>query len=484
MNRTKHRTALQILLLHIAALLLPVAAGAQTQAVDVFDAWVERLGAEEVSADELEIYVAENFHPTFLQQVPTPQAVGFLNQLRAGGPFSDVAYEETTADAVRAKMKGRDGSWLEAQLVLHPEDRKIVGLLVEPSSAPEESSWTTLDELATQLRETFDLPGLAIAVARGGKVEQAVAGVREIGTDVAVEMGDRFHIGSISKSVTATALAGVVEDGKLSWDATLAELLPWVDAEHAYAAVDVKTLLRHQARIQQHLMFDEEGMTRLNTLPGTTTEQRAAYVREVLALEPLESGYHYSNAGYALAGYLAERASGAAWEELVHQKVFGPLELESCGVGWPATSERPNEPRGHYAGADGLRAQGLDEYTLGAFMAPAGNLHCSALDLTRYGLAHLRGLQGEDGFLAAASVKELHRVREEGGVPYAAGWGLDPETGLHRHNGSAGTFFSYLAIHPEKDLVITLLANAGPQLGGPAAQKMTSEILERFGSSP
>lgn len=479
MNRTR---SLHLLLFAVFLLLLPAVAGAQ--AAPTFHAWVDRLNQPEAVDDALRDYVTENFHPTFLEQVPVPQAVGFLKQLRAAAPFSTVVLEEETAHAVRAQMRADNGSWFQADFELHATERTIVGLLVQPSAGPQSTSisWKSLDDLAAHLRDTFDLPGLAIAVSRrDGEVEQAVAGVREIGTETAVESGDRFHIGSISKSVTATVVAALVEAERLSWDATLDQLLP--GAAGSYADVTLRTVLRHQARIPQHLTFDGAEMTRLNGIPGTTAEQRAAYVAEVLALEPLEPGFAYSNAGYALAGHLAERAAGLSWEELVREKVFGPLGLESCGVGWPATAERPDEPRGHYARGEGLAVQGLGEYRLGAFMGPAGNLHCSVLDLTRYGLAHLDGLRGKDGFLEAATVQELHRAPAETGAPYAAGWGIDPKTGLHRHNGSAGTFFSYLAIHPEKELVITLLTNVGPDRGAAAAERLTSEILDA-GNSP
>lgn len=346
------------------------------------------------------------------------------------------------------------------------------------AETPKAIKWKTLDELAAHVAKEGDLPGVALAWARLGEEPQVgVAGVRALGEGALVEPSDLFHIGSITKSITATALAALVEQGSLNWSDRLRDLLPDMKMNEAYADVELRLLLRHRARITPHLQMDDTEMSRLNNLPGTPTEQRAAYIAEVLALDPLPDGFHYSNADYTIAGYIGEWKSGKSWEQLVREEVFEPLGLQTCGIGWPATKERPNQPRGHYGERGNRRVQGLDEYTLGAFMWPAGNIHCSVSDLTRYGLAHLAGLSGDDGFLKAMTIKELHRVDK---VPYAAGWGVDPRSGQHRHRGSVGTFFSYLTIDPKAKLVVAFLTNAGPHDGQPASERAANAIIERY----
>lgn len=344
----------------------------------------------------------------------------------------------------------------------------------EQSAVP---AWRTLGELAAHIADDIELPGVAIAWARlGGEPEVSVAGVRMLGLDEPVEPADRFHIGSITKSVTASVLGALVEKGELSWQATLRELLPEVEMNEAFAAVELHQLLRHRARIPQYLNFEDGEMARLNALPGTPTAQRAAFVKDVLARDAIDEGYHYSNAGYVIAGSIAERASGRSWEQLVHDEVFAPLRLATCGIGWPATAERPDQPRGHFGGRGRRSVQGFDAYELGPFLRPAGGIHCSVGDLTRYGLAHLAGLSGDDGFLGAATIQELHRLGD--GESYAAGWRIDPETGQHHHNGTVGSFFAYLTIDPEVGLVVAFLTNAGPPDGHDAALRAVGEIFE------
>lgn len=160
--------------------------------------------------------------------------------------------------------------------------------------------------------------------------------------------------------------------------------------------------------------------------PGEEPAVGVAGVRSIDGDEPvtpgpLEPGYHYSNAGYAVAAYAGERASGRSWTDLVHDEVFEPLGLTSCGVGWPVTADRPDQPRGHFGAGAARRPQGVDEYELGAFMWPVGNLHCLVADLARYGLAHLAGLSGRDGFLETESIRELHRPEPEASPTPPAG---------------------------------------------------------------
>jgi len=461
-------------------LALPVAAqeGAARAALDT---WLEQING--ATAEELQGYAAGAFADSFLQQISLEQIGALHQQLRAVAPFEIDSLESETDSALVALLRTTAGRWFRLQLSVSGEPPKIDGILIQPAEAPTDEApepleWSTLDELAARVAENADLPGVALAWARlGEEPHVGVAGVRAMGGDDAIEPADRLHIGSLTKSFTSTALAALVEEGELSWNATLRELIPAIEMNEVFAEMELERLVRHRARIQQHSTFDDAEMSRLNELPGTSTEQRAAYVTEVLVLEALAEGYHYSNAGYATAGYIGERASGRSWEQLMRDEVFEPLGLESCGIGWPATVERPDEPRGHFGAGAARRVQGLDEYPLGAFMAPAGNIHCSVGDLVRYGLAHLAGLSGQDGFLSAASIQELHRVDD---VPYAAGWGVDPVSGQHRHNGSAGTFFSYLTIDPEAGLVVAFITNAGPPDGQSAGGRAAQAILDRY----
>ena len=334
--------------------------------------------------------------------------------------------------------------------------------------------WKDLADLLRQVRADAGVPALAAAVIRNRALtEQAVVGLRRVdaeGAEGAARIDDRFHVGSVAKSFTAVVVAALIERELLHWTTTLRDALPKVEMRPEFADKTIEDLLRHRARIPAHMTFDGPEMERLNRLAGSAAEQRASYVAEVLVANPNpEPGFAYSNAGFAIAGHIAESLTGKSWETLVAELVFTPLEMKTGGFGWPATADDPHQPTGHYFGAE-LRPQELDdEYVLGAFISPAGNIHCSVGDLARYAVFHLQGLAGVDGALRAETLQRLHTpapsIRD---TPYAGGWMIEPQgtngAELHWHNGTVGTFYAYVGLLPEKGDAVVILMNV-PDLG-------------------
>ena len=77
------------------------------------------------------------------------------------------------------------------------------------------------------LRKKHNLPALAVVVVKDGRIcDRAAVGVRKNGETITVTTNDVFHIGSCTKSMTATLTAMLIEDGKLKWETTIAEVFP------------------------------------------------------------------------------------------------------------------------------------------------------------------------------------------------------------------------------------------------------------------
>ena len=80
--------------------------------------------------------------------------------------------------------------------------------------------------MVTGLRKEKNLVGLAAMVMVDGQVvASAVDGERKIGSGVPLEIGDRWHLGGITKSITATMIARLVESGQMQWSDTIGEML-------------------------------------------------------------------------------------------------------------------------------------------------------------------------------------------------------------------------------------------------------------------
>ncbi len=324
----------------------------------------------------------------------------------------------------------------------------------------------SLSDLLERVVADARVPAVAAAVVEGGAIVDAgVAGHRVAGEEAPCEIDDRFHLGSITKSMTATVIGGLVAEGVLRWDAPLAELLPGIDMLDAYREVTLAHLVRHRAGVRQYLTMDDSLEAELMARAEGEVAQRAFFVARVLGEEPLGTPgehYAYSNAGYTIAGHVAEVATETPWAELLRKRLFAPLGMATADIGWPATAARRGQPRGHDGSPGSRRALGFGEYQVGPFFAPAGDVCCSARDLARYASAHLAALRGEEGPLAADVVRTLHAPGFDGST-YAAGWILAQQEGerVHWHAGSGGTFYAHVELHPDANRAVVVMTNVG-----------------------
>ena len=228
-----------------------------------------------------------------------------------------------------------------------------------------------------------------------------------------------------------------------------------------YQSVTIRSVMAHEGGFPGYLTDeDEEEEQRLLSLPGSPREQRLAFAKEVLskapAYEPNEA-MNYSNAGYSILAAICEYVADQSWEEQLNTVIFEPLKMKSAGIGWPSAID-PSFPEGHLANGE---IQNTTGYYIGAYLDPAGDIHCSMKDLAKYAIAHLNGLRGKDDFISAETIKLLHTSTSEN--TYAGGWMSEEidEKQVYFHPGSAGTFFSYAVINPSNNSGYVIAANSG-----------------------
>src|SRR6185436_18293330 len=179
-----------------------------------------------------------------------------------------------------------------------------------------------------------------------------VTGTRRAGGEELVAEGDLWHLGSCTKSMTATLIALLVTRGDLAWDTPLGELLPEMVEEGDPELMDVTLveLLCHRAGLPAN---PDAGL--FLALRGSTkslVEQRDEITRAALEqgpVHPPRGAFLYSNTGLVIAGHVAERAAGKPWEDLMRELVFEPLGMKSAGFGAPGTAKAIDQPRGHSA---------------------------------------------------------------------------------------------------------------------------------------
>ena len=326
---------------------------------------------------------------------------------------------------------------------------------------------TVLESSIRQLRSDAGLTGVAAAVMTDGRFKGVtVDGERRRSTGIPVTVNDRWHVGSIAKSMTATLIAVLEHEGKLSIDNAMLELLPDIEMAAGWRPCTLQNLLTHTAGAPANFP-----MKVLKVWPDTAEELVAArrrFIAEILAEEPESpcgERYSYSNVGYTIVGHIAETIAGVPYETLIAQKVFTPLELKSAGFG-PPKGDKPNqEPLGHMKLLWFRFA--IDPFESPAdntpVMAPAGGLHLSIRDLARYGSIHLQGDSGTaTSLLPQESWERLHTPFLEnyawGWVRYNREWSGGP---VLWHNGSNTLWYALLMLLPAKNTVLAFATNDG-----------------------
>ena len=352
-------------------------------------------------------------------------------------------------------------------------------LLFSPCAAAHPTDVRDVAALLTPIIDKHKVPGMtALLLARDTITARGVAGVRRNGEVEKIEADDLFHLGSCTKSMTATMIATLVDEGKLKWDTTVGEVFADIPMHEQWKNARLDQLLTNAAGAPANL--DRDGLWgKLWKREGTPTEQRMLLVRAVLSWEPeSEPGtrFLYSNASFAIAGAMAEKVTGKGWEELMRERLFKPLGMESADFGPPGSRGVIDQPRGHRD--NGRPVEPGRDADNPAGIGPAATVHCTIDDWAKYISLHLR----KDRLLKPETFDTLHTPAKLAGSrsEYAFGWGrpkrawAKTETGNARvltHNGSNTMWFCVVWIAPDKDFAVLVACNQG----GKAAERACDE---------
>ena len=324
-----------------------------------------------------------------------------------------------------------------------------------------------LETRVTRLRNDTGLTAVAAAVMVDGQLAgAAVSGDRRRDSGISVTVDDRWHLGSITKSMTATLLAVLEDDRRLTLDETLPGLLPDIEMAEGWGDCTLHHLLTHTAGAPANFPLDFQGVW-----PDTAEElvaERRRFIAGVLADEPESpcgERFAYSNVGYTIAGHIAETIAGEPYQALIQNRVFAPLALMSPGFGAPRGEHPDQEPLGHLVLLG--RRLPMDPFKTRAdnspLIAPAGTVHMTIGDLARYGTVHLEGEYGtEPVLLPQSSWEQLHTPFLQ---DYASGWVRHERTWAGGpviwHNGSNTFWYALLMLLPARNTVLAFATNDG-----------------------
>jgi CubicO group peptidase (beta-lactamase class C family) len=355
------------------------------------------------------------------------------------------------------------------------------------------------DAYVTGVMKGFEVPGLSVAVVKDGRVLLARGyGVRRLGEPAPVDAATLFGIASNTKVFTAVALALLVEEGRVEWDAPVVRYLPafqmwdpWVTRE-----LTVRDLLVHRSGLGL-------GAGDLLWWPPSTYD-RAEIARRLRYLQPatsFRSAYAYDNVLYLVAGRVLEAVSGRSWEDFVSTRILRRVGMEESNVSHSLAAVGDNVATPH-APVDGA-VRPIAPFTSDN-TNPAGGINSSAADMARWLtvlLAHGRLADGSRLYseetaqaletivtpipihaLPPGAPSELAALR-----PQFLGYGLGLEIAEYRgheivrHSGALPGYVSRVLRVPDVGLGVAVLTN---QESTDAYQAIVQRLVDPFVCAP
>ncbi|MFD4460797.1 serine hydrolase domain-containing protein [Nocardia sp. NPDC058480] len=320
----------------------------------------------------------------------------------------------------------------------------LVGLVAASSAAAApasaEFSPAAIDAYLADAMDSTGLPGVSLVVTRGDSVVYATGAGRDSRGE-AMTADSPIRIASLSKSITATAVMMLVDDGRLALDAPVVAQLP------EFRMSDP----RAERITVRHLLNQTSGLSDRTVDIGATDEARSLtdYVATLrtgtLGAEP-GSRWAYCNVNYDIAARLVEVASGRSFGDFLRERVFGPLGMTASGT--DADLSAP-------PGFNSLFGQWISRPDLLGFEGGgAGSVITTAADMGRWLISNTgNGPQ----LVTAQSLTTMHTPALH---RYGMGWGTEEEGDLLVHSGNLFTYNAAQGIDPDTGYGFAVMTNS------------------------
>ena len=317
-------------------------------------------------------------------------------------------------------------------------------------------------------------------------LEQGTTGLRVAGSGSPVMPTDRWHLGSLTKAMTSTVAAVLVERGVVAWNTTVGDVFPDLapaSARSTSQRASTRCSLTSPA-FPTTTRVPYWATLAAGSDPSPLPEQRRRWAAELLALPPEvpPGSYSYTNAGYIVAGAMLEELTGEPWETLMIRELFEPLGATEAGFGPPGRGVEQEQPWGHFEELDGWRPLPPEsaEADNPAAIGPAGTVHMNLPSMALYMMEHLRGARGVAGLVSTETFRKLHTPPP--GSSYALGWGEQetPFGVVLNHKGSNVRWFATLGLLAEQNVAVIAVTNAGGTRAESAVDDAGNLAFARF----
>ena len=361
-------------------------------------------------------------------------------------------------------------------------------LQAQPLTSPQ------IDSVAERARRAFDVPGIAVAVIKDGKIIHSRGyGLRSLNTKEPVDENTNFGIASNTKAFTTAALGILVDEGKLRWDDKVRDYIPEFKLYNPYVTEEftIRDLLTHRSGLGL-------GAGDLMFFPDSSDFTLKDVIYNLRFLKPVSgfrSKYDYDNNLYIVAGEVIARVAGKSWDDFVQERMLTPLGMNRSAPSYDGLKDRTNVIDAH-APVDG-KVQVIARSTLKVGHS-AGSIYSNIADLSKWVLLHLqRGRYGENlnkQLFSEAVLEErwtpqtIIPVRNPGPYnthfsAYGLGFGVSDVKGYKQlsHTGGLEGMVTQITMIPELNLGIIVLTN---QQEGGAFVSITNQIKDGYLNVP
>ncbi len=350
-------------------------------------------------------------------------------------------------------------------------------------------SSTQIDSLVRKTMETFDVPGMAVAVLKDGKIyHKNTYGIRSVKSKAPVDENTLFGVASNTKAFTTAALGQLVDQGKMSWDSKVNDLIPEFKLYDSYVTGEftVRDLVTHRSGLGL-------GAGDLMVFPASNTTTMEEMIHNLRYLKPVSSfrsKYDYDNLLYIVAGEIVARVSGNNYDTYIEENFFRPLKMTRSKLSIPEIDADLNRIEGH------APVNGKLEITTNTFTqiaTPAAGIYASINDMSTWVQALLDegnyGPELKDSLFTKKTLAEMWTpqtlVRSGKGpynthfTAYGLGWFLSDVHGYFQvtHTGGLLGIVSQVILFPELDLGIIVLTN---QQSGAAFTAISNSIKDGY----
>ncbi len=366
----------------------------------------------------------------------------------------------------------------------------LIAFIVSMTAAGQLSS-REIDGLVEDAMEKFTVAGVAVGVVKDGKIIHARGyGVRSVETNASVDEHTSFAIASNSKAFTTTALAILVEEGKLSWTDRVIDYIPEFKMYNDYVTQNfiIQDLVTHRSGLGL-------GAGDLQKWPSGSDFTIADMLTNFQHFEPVSAfrtKYDYDNILYLVAGELLNRVSGVSWEVFVKEQIMKPLNMDNSYTLPASMCGANNLATPHLAAQGKLRTIPFYELDPEKINGAAGGVLSNANDLCRWMMVHLNegryGESLENHLFSPESQREMWKIHTTIDVRpdsrynphfsgYGLGWRLNDMNGKLSvsHTGDLSGMLSKTIMIPDLELGVVVLTNS--YYGGAGVFQAVSQTI-------